>query len=1078
MRTYDHSQQQVLQLDPQRHARVLGAPGSGKTSLLVESYLRFREQEQWSEEDLLVIAPRRLTAAELRQRIEHRSARALAGTPVRTPVSLAFAVLQRSAALRGEQTPRLLTGTAHDEIIEAEISMLLGAGRDKCLSELGLSRLPFAEEVLRSAAFRAELREMSRVLDDAAIDPAALPVALQLRATAGDAAARQWDEPWRFGAYVLARAAASLAQRSSVELAASTLTRRACAVIRDDAQLRVPKLVLLDDAAEIGEGTLALLAALAERGTRLWVFGDPDTATGVFQGEHTRVLAGLSAELQRRGARSDESEQLVILDTVYRHGVQLRNFVAELSTRVGVLGGAEQRQAKAAEPAASTATEAQRNAVTFAIASSAAEQLSMVAHRFRAAHLGVGGQKPRPWADMAVICRSRADVTRVSRQLAAQQVPTAIAAGGVVLREQQLVRELVQLLQHVLGIVPLDTSGVLALLGGVLGGLDPIAVRRLRATLRLHSARMLADNAGGKDADVLVSEAFNFPGEQPVIDTRAARRLRRLGVLAAGAKAVHAAGGTAREVLWHIWEGSGLAPVLQTRALEGRGLRADTAHRELDAVMALFFALQRHEEQASDRPIAELLEELLLSTVPVDSLAATAARDVVTVTTPQGAIGREFDVVCVLGVQDGSWPNLRTRGSFLGVPALERWFRGELATQPSRRDTMHDELRLFIQAVSRARSELVVISISNEDQHPGPFFGFGRQHLSDAPLPSTSVTLRGLTAQMRRRLVTDHEDQEARDTLILLARAGVPGAHPDEWYGALPVTTTAPLVDLDNDPEATVSVSPSQLERAETCPLDWILSRLGGGLGDVRAGIGTLLHRALETAPPGASGEEIFAQLTREWGSLRFEAEWQELRALHETRQMSEAIAEYLADFANSEQQLLASESSFRLRVGVAQLRGNADRIELRTGSGEANAETSQTLLTVVDLKTGKYPPSAEELRTHAQLQAYQLGAMRGAFTDARGNTIEAADTAGAQLLYIHPNVLRKEQRDAGKSYRECTQPSLTPEAVAEFEQRVQDIARVMAAASFQAEVEHHCTNSYAGVRACALHIIPAVSYA
>lgn len=40
MTTFDPSQRRVLALDPGRHARVLGAPGTGKSLLVVESFAR------------------------------------------------------------------------------------------------------------------------------------------------------------------------------------------------------------------------------------------------------------------------------------------------------------------------------------------------------------------------------------------------------------------------------------------------------------------------------------------------------------------------------------------------------------------------------------------------------------------------------------------------------------------------------------------------------------------------------------------------------------------------------------------------------------------------------------------------------------------------------------------------------------------------------------------------------------------------------------------------------------------------------------------------------------------------------
>src|SRR5690606_9120636 len=84
-----------------------------------------------------------------------------------------------------------------------------------------------------------------------------------------------------------------LAESRPGELSSSALQRAACEVLRANSEVQIPRLVMIDDAAELGEGALALLAALVERGTKLWAFGDPDTATGAFHGERTRVMAGL-----------------------------------------------------------------------------------------------------------------------------------------------------------------------------------------------------------------------------------------------------------------------------------------------------------------------------------------------------------------------------------------------------------------------------------------------------------------------------------------------------------------------------------------------------------------------------------------------------------------------------------------------------------------------------------------------------------------------------------------------------------------------------------------------------------------
>ncbi|GAB2551680.1 UrvD/REP family ATP-dependent DNA helicase [Leucobacter ruminantium] len=1107
---FDPAQLAVLAFDPDRHARVLGAPGSGKSSVLVEAYARVLERPGRSEADVLAIAPNRLAAAALRGSIESRARRALGGTPARTPASLAFAVLAQAAAASGDPVPRLLTGTAQDEAIAAVIEDRLAERAADGTSAV------LVDEVLRSPAFRAELREFWRVIDDFDLHTGSLGDELaRLRGRAAldartDAPADELIARWREALAIIGAVDRRLGVERPEELSSSALLRAAAGELRAG-RAEPPRLLLVDDAQELGEGQLALLAACAAAGSAVWVFGDPDVATAAFHGERTRMLTALTSELARRGGvggggvtggvAGAEPEQAAVLGTVHRHGREIRELVRGLTARVGAAGAGAQRSAASGDAA---------GRIDFARASSPAEQLGIVAHRMRSRRLGLEGGEPLDWGGMAVLCRSRSEAARISRGLASHQVPTGVVAGGIVLREHRIVRDLVGLLQHALDIARLDAEGVLHLLGGPVGGLDPVAVRRLRGALLMRERRAARDEERDPRAtDEVVLDAFAFPGAEPAVDSAGGRALRRLGLIAAAGDRVREAGGTPREVLWAIWDGTRLADRWQDEALAGRGARSDEANRSLDAALGLFFALQRHEEQASEQPVSELLDDLLENTVPEDTLAQRGERAAVTVTTPQGAIGREFGFVAIIGPEDGVWPNTRSRGSLLGTVALERWLRGGEATAPSRKDTIHDELRLFAQACARAREELLVVAIADEDHHPSPFFGFGREHLRDG-LPSSRLTLRGAVAALRRRVVADPSDGEALVSLSELVRAGVPGAHPDEWYGVLPPSTEAPLYAPigragEGDGERRIPVSPSQLEAAERCPLDWAVTALGGSSGSVQASLGTLVHHALETAE-GHDPEELLEAITSEWGKLPFDAEWESERAKSTAAAMARGLADYLREFDASDRRLIGRESGFAIPLGPAELRGKADRLELRETPTGAE-------ITVLDLKTGATPPSKPEAERHAQLQAYQLGVMLGAFdlgasaidSSATGHESEAVlgseagsgagpggaeepgseaasvhtgepgpgavRSGGARLLYVHPDAAK------GAGFIERVQQPLSEEGRAELVQRVLAAAEIMAAGAFTARIEHHCSDPHQPGN-CRLHIIEAVSRA
>lgn len=1078
MPTPDASQLGVLAFDRAEHARVLGAPGTGKTMLLVE--IAVREIERATREAaeagaagfsldraLLVLTADRRAAGRLRSSIEDRLGKPIESTPARTFTAFAFGLLARDSASRGAPAPRLLTGTAHDEAIAEAID-------DPGLDAAATIRELLGPEAVQSPAFRAELRELARIADDFGWDLGALSqhIAVSADAHGRERISRAPDPAlsarWAAALDLLVPIEQRLAQSRPGERSSSGLLAAAARSVREaDAAFRAPGLVLVDDAQDLGEGQLALLAALADRGSRIWVFGDPDMATAAFHGESTEVLSDLPGALRRAGTRPEAAgttAQSAVLETVHRHGAPLRGFVSQLTARIGAAGGGAQRAAvAAAEPPAEVETEADR--IGFARITTTAEQLGAVAHRLRRRRLGLDGLAPVPWDRMAVLCRSRGEATRAARVLAGLQVPTDVGSGGIVPGEHRIVRELLRLLQHALGIAALRPNEILDIAGGVIGGLDPVALRRLRAGLSLHERRRArTEERPAAAVDALVAEAFAFPGEQPLIDSRGGRVLRRVGLIATAGRSVADAGGTARETLWAIWERTRLSEHWQEEALTARGVAADEANRSLDAVLGLFFSLQRHEEQASTQPVSELIEALLDRAVPEDSLARRSERSTVTVTTPQGAVGREFDIVCVLGPQDGAWPNLRSRGAMLGTAALERWLRGGSAEPPSRRETLHDELRLFAQACSRARSELLVLAVSDDEQHPSPFFGFGAAHEIPAP-PSSRLTLRGSVAQMRRRLEDDPEDAVALASLAALAAAGVPGARPDEWYGVLPPSTSAPLVDLDGDPEAVVRVSPSQLEQSEQCPLDWAVSRLAGPDGGASSGLGTLLHHAMETAEvPDA--EALMDAVLAEWDRLPFESEWQSEQGRRTAHAMATGLADYLVQFERSDRQLVDRESRFEARIERAMLVGSADRIEQTTRS-DGGAEWS-----VVDLKTGRFRPSAADLADHAQLQAYQLGVIMGAFaheTEAGGGALPG--NGGARLLFVHPKAVR-----AGTTFTEAGQEPLDADAQRAFRERVRAAASVMAGGRFTARVEHHCSDPHRP-GSCAIHIIPAVSH-
>jgi RecB family exonuclease len=591
----------------------------------------------------------------------------------------------------------------------------------------------------------------------------------------------------------------------------------------------------------------------------------------------------------------------------------------------------------------------------------------------------------------------------------------------------------------------------MALLTSPYGGADAVGLRRVRRALR---AEELA-GGGGRASDALLVEMLQDPGRTATLPAAVRRGPRRLAdLLAAGRLAGLEPGATAQTVLWALWSAAGLAEPWRRAALTGgpAGARAD---RDLDAVLALFRAAETFVDRLPQASPLAFVEYLESQDLPSDSLAARSAdAGTVAVLTPAGAAGREWDVVVVAGVQDGTWPDLRLRDSVLGAQALVellagRSADGEAGGAQARAAVLADELRSFAVATSRARSVLLVTAVADEDSQPSAFVdlvqppdGSGPgtsaigadedrdQRLATAP---AALDLRGLVGVLRARLEASvagpdgTPDREAAALLAHLAAQGVEGADPGQWHGLAPLTSAEPLW---SDSEK-VPVSPSKAETVTTCALRWALESAGGTVADgTSQTLGTLIHAIAQTLPRGTESE-LLAELDRRWPELGLRPGWPSVAE----RRRAEAMVRRLAAYVAAAGDPVLLEAPFSVELDRAVLRGVVDRVE----------DVGDGVVQVVDLKTGKRTPSAAKAEENPQLASYQLAVTEGAFDGLPDGT----RSAGAQLVYVA----------LGKGATVRRQPAL---AVAEdgsswARTMVDGVATTMAASAFTACVNDLC---------------------
>lgn len=1025
---------EVLQLPLGQSRAVIGAPGSGKTELLLSLYTELIGARGLDDSEVLILGVNRLVSARLRAELDQRIEDPAGAPRVRTSSSLALALLSSERRSRGDLPLRLLTGAVQDEIVAAVL--------EARFAEASTQGSALTRELLGSLTFRNQFRELLRVLDENDISVA------RLRELGSQFQVAEWCDVAEIidayraelvARYPHHRDSSSLHRDAARLLDSVAVSPEASTVIGDFANLKV---LLIDDAQELTDSAVNLVRAFVQRGVTVFAFGDPDLATAAVQGSARRLLSELGVALG-----TDVGEP-IILPSVFRNPSAVREVVARFARQIGTAGLGQQRIAEATN---------EGGVVRYAQFASAGESAGAIAHLLRERHLGLGATPPGPelaWSEMAVICRTRHEAQKIARQLNAAQVPTDIAAGGTVLAEHPIVRDLLQLTQLAFGWREPTSVDVEQLLTGPIGGLDTLGLNRLRTTLQLAAARA-GETA---TAEALLLAEFSSPTQQFDVDTRQSRALAALAnVFAAGRQAKNG-GGDLSEVLWALWAATPLAARWEKQALRGSGVQSEDANAALDAVMALFFATARFEEQEVELDRAEFVQSVLESSLPEDSLARSSRRDAVTVTTPQGMIGRSAELVVVTQLQDGVWPNLKTRGSLLHLERLTNLAHGVGdAPVDSRKAVMHDELRMLVQAISRAKHEVLITAVHNDDTMPSPFFTYGAgNELTE--LSSLRLTLRGLVASLRRRLNERPDDTAAAEQLALLAAEGVAGADPDEWYGLLAASTDAPLKDLSS-PESTISVSPSRLEKYDQCPLDWAIARLGGERTVSAAAIGTLVHLALETVSE-PTVDAIMARVDGGWAMLSFDADWEEKRSHRTAQAMAESLVNYLTEFQAKGGELLAAEKSFELDYGHAHIRGTIDRVELIPTAGSESAK-----VLIVDLKTQRQAPTATELEEHPQLAVYQLAVKDGQIAPLE------AELGGAALLLVHPKAT------GAKHYKLAVQDPLSDEARTQLISRIEAAAVGMAASTFTARVEHHCTDPYAFGN-CRIHIIRPVSFA
>ncbi len=1007
--------------------RIVGGPGTGKTTRLIDAAVARIAGGADPESVLLLTSDRlaRETRAALTARLLQASAAEL--PVVREPVvrsvhSYAFSVLRKAAERAGDPPPRLVTAAEHDGTIRELLAGDLQDGAGGWPREL--------RPALSTAGFATELRDLLARCAERGVDPTALQ-------RLGRASGRpEWVAAGRFAqqyeqVMLLRSSVGTAAPQATVPaLGAAELVGAALDALAADPDLLAAerarvRVLLVDDAQHLDPQAARLVRALAVGAQLAVLAGDPNQTVFGFRGADPGLLLS-----------GDDGEQTLMLTRSHRCAPAIARAVSGMAAALPgsawrTLDGAEQPDGGG------------EGIVTVRVADSEHAESAAIADALRRAHLVDG----LAWSQLAVITRSASTAAALCRALAVAGVPVDQPPVGGPIGEQPAARALLTVLAATAG--GLDADQAAALLTGPIGRVDPVSMRQLRRALRRAAPPAAPADAVGQ---VLVDA---LTGPAPHLPPTLAGPVKRVRAVLSAAAASHRSNGDPRFTLWQAWERSGLQRRWLTAAERG-GADGALADRDLAAVTALFDLADAYVTRTTGASLSGLLDHVAALQLP-PVLDAAPATETVSVLSPHAALGRDWEMVVIAGLQDGLWPNTTPRGGILGTQRLLDTLDGLGDEVSARAPLLAEERRLLIASMGRARRRLLITAVDSDggDQAylPSPFVaelaalaalagGAVPEPLRPQPAPPV-LSAAAVVGRLRAAVcappgaVSDDDRACAATQLARLAAAGVAGADPAQWQGLSGISTDEPL--WDDDSATTVTVSPSTLQTLTDCPLRWLAERHGGtGARALNSTLGSLVHALL--ADSTRTEAQLIAELENLWAALPFEAPWYAANELDRHRAM---ITAFMAWRAATRHELTEVGTEVALDGVIAEptdgqpgvrVRGRIDRLE----------RDAQGRLVVVDVKTAKTPVSKDDAQQHAQLGLYQLAVSAGVLPD-------GDQPGGGRLVYVG------KPSAGGATEREQT--ALGAEDTPGWHEAVRSAAAATAGPQFVARVNDGCVH-------------------
>ena len=977
---------------------ISGGPGTGKTTVLIEAALA-RIAEGQNPDSILLLTFGRERASELRDAIALRTTKTMFEPLARTFHSLAFSIVKMKT--KDDPEPILLSGPEQESYIKELLQGDIEDGYKEWPEDLYAA--------LTTNGFARELRDLILRASERGID------ANQLAALGKAEGEKYWFAAAQFwkrylNSMVMREISATDAK---MRIDPSELMSRAALHLHNNpdvlANLRARfTTIMVDEFQESDPVQRALLTMVA--GADVIICADADSAVGRFRGADPD---GLSAALD------PYRTQEIVLNTSFRSSSSI--------FEVGI------KFAKSMKGSPVTRKRSCGNENTGQVQvhrfRSGAEEAAFIAHQFRSAHL----RHSISYSNMAIILRSPG-LQASSLRRAFSQVGIPVASELQALAGNPAIAPFLLLARVALKMQPLNFETAERLLMSEFAGADSISLRRIRRAL--IAARADGDERTGTALLIAAVDSGELFIEGAAEITRVHELLEKARSVARNKKA------TADELLWVIWDnaetsdGQKLAKAWRSQALRP-GVRGAAADRDLDAMMQLFESASRYSDRFPLSGPGAFIAEIATEDIAGDVITAKGVRpDFVEILTVHSAKGREWDLVAIAGLQEGSWPNLKQRSSLLGAERLvERQRNPDIARDQldviAASGLLQDEERLFHVALTRAKKSLFVTAVQRDDEEPSQFFETIEVMvnkideelepvITDVPRP---ITAPALVAELRSQLHGENA-QEAASLLSAMKTEGIYLADPEHWIGSVSLSTNAPVIN----PELEVVVSPSGAESFVECGVKWFLQNNGGTDGDSTAQVlGSAIHAfaAKMVQEPDTSKQDLIANLKSSWKLIDPDSGWVSASHLENAVTM---LGKFVTYHNETKRKVVDAEVRFNVKLGRARIRGSVDRLEV-----EADGS-----LFIIDFKTSATPIALKDAKENLQLASYQVGISEGGFT--QGTT-----SAGAELVYLGTT-------SAGATLR--PQHNIDIEATKE---KLNEIADGMGAAHFFATINKRC---------------------